>query len=62
MALPGRGKRGGARVVYYFHSESFPVFLLSAYAKNQKENLTKAERNEIRRLVPMLTAGYPGEA
>jgi predicted DNA-binding transcriptional regulator AlpA len=58
-ALPGRGKRGGARVVYYYHSGRLPVFLLGAYAKNEKANLTKAERNAMRRLVPVLVAGYP---
>jgi hypothetical protein len=57
-ALPGRGKRGGARVVYYYHNEQVPLFLLSAYGKNQKENLTQAERNELKRLVPLLVAGY----
>lgn len=46
-ALPGRGKRGGARLIYYFHSERVPVFLLAAYGKNEKANLTKAERNAI---------------
>jgi hypothetical protein len=56
--LPGKGKRGGARVIYYFHSPRLPVFLLAAYAKNEKENLSKAERNSIKRLVPMITAGY----
>jgi len=34
-------------VIYYYHSERLPVFLLAAYAKNEKANLTKAE---IRRL------------
>jgi hypothetical protein len=57
-ALPGRGKRGGARVIYYFHSERMPVFLLAAYGKNEKANLTKAERNAIAKLVPVLVAGY----
>jgi len=57
-ALPGRGKRGGARVIYYFHSERIPVFLLAAYGKNEKANLTKAERNAIAKLVPALVAGY----
>jgi hypothetical protein len=33
--------------------------LLAAYAKNEKANLTKAERNAMRRLVPVLVAGYP---
>jgi hypothetical protein len=38
-ALPGKGKRGGARVIYYFHSEQLPVFLLAAYGKNEKANI-----------------------
>ena len=46
-ALPGRGKRGGARVIYYFHSEQLPVFLLAAYGKNEKADLSKAERNAM---------------
>jgi len=57
-ALAGRGKRAGARVIYYYHSPRLPVFLLTAYAKNDKANMTKAERNAMRRLVPMLVAGY----
>ena len=43
----GMGKRGGARVVYIFRNEGFPVFLVTAYAKNEKDNLTKRERNEL---------------
>jgi hypothetical protein len=58
-ALEGMGKRGGARVIYYYHSERLPLFLLSAYAKNNKANLSKAERNAMKRLVPALVAGYP---
>jgi hypothetical protein len=61
-ALPGMGKRGGARVIYYYHSERLPIFLLSAYAKGRKENLSKAEQNAMKRLVPALVAGYPTKA
>jgi hypothetical protein len=61
-ALPGMGKRGGARVIYYYHSERLPVFLLTAYAKGRKENLSKAEQNAMKRLVPVLVAGYPRKA
>ena len=43
----GMGKRGGARVVYIFRNENFPIFLIAVYAKNEKANLTKAERNEL---------------
>jgi hypothetical protein len=37
-AVRGHGKRGGARVIYYFHSEAFPLFLLTVYGKGQKAN------------------------
>jgi mRNA-degrading endonuclease RelE of RelBE toxin-antitoxin system len=57
-AAQGKGKRGGVRVIYYFHSETFPLFLLTVYAKNQRANLTKAERNEFKRLVPLLVKTY----
>ena len=59
-ALAGRGKRGGARLIYYYHSERMPLFLLSAYPKNEKANLSMAERNAMKRLIPILVAGYPG--
>ena len=51
---------GGARVIYYFHNESLPVFLLAAYGKSEKANLTKAERNAIGKLVTMLVVEYAG--
>jgi hypothetical protein len=54
----GRGKRGGVRVIYYFYNESLPLFLLNVFAKNEKANLTKAERNEMKALLPRLVAGY----
>ena len=57
-AAKGRGKRGGIRVVYYFHNEAFPVFLLTVYSKNEKANLTKAERNELKTLAPSLVKTY----
>jgi mRNA-degrading endonuclease RelE of RelBE toxin-antitoxin system len=56
--VPGRGKRGGVRVIYYYRNEKLPLFLLTVYAKNQKANLTKAERNAWSNLVPILVATY----
>jgi len=61
-AREGMGKRGGARVIYYYHSKRLPVFLLTVYAKARKANLTKAERDAMKRLVPLLLAGYPRKA
>ena len=54
----GRGKRGGVRVIYYYHNESLPLFLLNVFAKNEKANLTKAEWNEMKSLLPRLIRGY----
>ena len=57
--LAGRGKRGGARVIYYYHGNQLPLFMLTAYPKNAKANLNQAERNNMKRLVEILVAGYP---
>ena len=57
-ALPGRGKRGGARVIYFFYNEELPIFMLAAYGKNEKADLTRAERNAMAKLVPALITGY----
>ncbi len=57
-ALPGGGKRGGVRVIYFFHNESLPVFLLAMYRKNEKANLSKAERNAMAKVVPAIVQGY----
>jgi hypothetical protein len=54
------GKRGGARVIYYYHSERLPLFLLTAYAKKVKANLSQAERNAMKRFIQTLI-GYPGK-
>jgi hypothetical protein len=59
-ALAGMGKRGGARVIYYYHSERLPLFLLTAYAKKVKANLSQAERNAMKRFIQTLI-GYPGK-
>ena len=45
-------------MIYYFHNDSFPLFLLTLFAKNQKANLTSAERNELKKLVPLLVTTY----
>jgi hypothetical protein len=50
----GSGKRGGARVIYYFRDLNMPVFLLAVYAKGEKMNLTMSEREAMHRLVDVL--------
>ena len=53
-ARGGRGKSGGVRVIYYFHSEPIPLYLLTVFGKGDKANLSKAERNELASLVEIL--------
>ena len=57
FAIGGRGKSGGARVIYYFHSDAIPAFLLTVFAKNEKENVTPAERNALVRMVEIIKRG-----
>ncbi len=55
----GRGKRGGVRVIYcWFQDQSMPLIALDLFAKNEKANLTRAERNELRKLVPEIAKQY----
>jgi hypothetical protein len=51
LALDGRGKSGGARVVYFFHNVAMPVYLLAIFAKNEKDNLSAAEKAALRKFV-----------
>ena len=55
-AQSGRGKSGGIRVIYYFHSESMPLYLLAAFGKNEKANLSEQERNILAKAVKELVA------
>ena len=50
----GHGKSAGVRVIYYFHSESMPIYLLTVFAKNEREDLTQSERNDLAKLVQVL--------
>jgi hypothetical protein len=56
--LDGRGKRGGARVIYFYHSSDIPLFALTAYAKNERADLSQKDRNDFRQLTKRLAATY----
>ena len=56
--MEGRGKRGGARVIHFFHNAEIPLFLLTAFAKNEKANLSQEERNELGKLTKVLVESY----
>ena len=54
----GQGKSGGVRVIYYFHDEVMPLYLLTLFAKGDQSNLTKGERNELAELVKLLVQAW----
>ena len=58
LAGRGKGKSGGYRIVYIFGGNDIPVFLLTMFGKGEKDNLTKAERNELAKLVKVLADTY----
>lgn len=49
VARKGMGKSGRARVVYIWRNERFPIFLITVFPKNEKENLSMGERNTLRK-------------
>lgn len=50
----GTGKRGGVRVIYFYHDVDHPLYLLMVYAKARQENLTPEEKKAVRKLVAAL--------
>ena len=54
FALTGRGKRGGARLIYYWQVAADRIFMLLAYAKNRQDDLTPDELAVLRQLVKRL--------
>ena len=50
------GKSSGARIIYYVVTRRGVLYLLDVYAKSAKEDLTNAEKHEIRKLVAAIEA------
>ncbi len=50
-AREGQGKSGSFRVTYYYYSLQSPVILFSVFGKNEKANLSDAERNMLYKIV-----------
>ena len=58
FGVGGKGKRGSVRVVYYFYNETMPLFLLTVFAKNERDNLSKSERNTLAKVARTLRESY----
>lgn len=53
-ARGNKGKSAGVRIIYYYHDQRIPLYLLTVFGKNEKSNISKAERNELAKLAAIL--------
>ena len=58
FALAGRGKRGGARIIYFFHNRDMPVFALALFAKNERSDLSRGELNALAKAMKAIVKHY----
>ncbi|GEN04836.1 hypothetical protein AIN02nite_28610 [Acetobacter indonesiensis] len=58
FAREGSGKRGGYRTLYVFGGRHMPLFLLTVFAKNEKDNLSRSEQAALVNLSKTLIAKY----
>lgn len=58
FAASGRGKRGGARVIYYFLDETIPIYALLVYAKNVKTDMNSDEKRAVAALAAELKKAW----
>ncbi len=54
----GTGKRGGVRVIYFYHDDAMPLHLLLIYAKAQRENWTNDEKRRAAALTEQIVHTY----
>jgi len=57
IAFEGQGKSGSGRVAYIDFTVHETIYLITAYPKNEKDNLSKAERNAIAKIIVRLEQG-----
>jgi len=58
FAASGTGKRGGVRTVHYFGGDDVPVFMLAVIKKGDRDNLSKAECNALRKELQVIADAY----
>ena len=61
IAFSGSGKSGGGRVAYIDFMAYDTIYLITVYAKSEKDNLSQGERNEIAKVIQILERGLDGK-
>ena len=51
LSARGKGKRGGARLIYFFFERKSPLHLLLIYSKGKKDDLTSQEKRILNAMV-----------
>jgi hypothetical protein len=55
---PGSGKRGGVRVIYFYHNMETPLYLLMVYSKSVREDWSAGQKERARDLVEAIKYEY----
>lgn len=58
FALHNKGKSGGVRIIYFYHNENIPIFLITGFAKSKMENISKATCNELKKMTDLIIQNY----
>lgn len=58
MRLPGRGKSGGARVLYIFLQVNYTIFFIFVYPKNEMENISAADKKRFKEVIDVIKENY----
>lgn len=51
VAIGGRGKSGGARVIYYYFASASQIAMIFAYPKNVQATLTAEQKKMLKAVV-----------
>ena len=62
IALDNKGKSGGARVCFVDFIFAETIYLITVYGKKEKTNLTKEERNEVKKAIDLLKKSLGGKS
>lgn len=52
----GRGKRGGARVIYFYFDDEYPLIALMVYAKNERDNISPDGKKMLAKIAAEIKA------
>ena len=56
IGIAGRGKRGGARVIYYYYDDGIPLYLIDLFAKNEASDLSRDELADLAAFAKQIAA------